>query len=212
MKKIFLFIFVILLFSEVPAQLKYGIEVGFNLSTIKGTDPRKISGTSGILTGFNGEYEFLDFLSVGTGLYLSQKGVTRSLYNTIQGVENYNYIEVPFNLFFTLPIPQSGKTSVYGGVYIARLIGASVTPGNEGQSSAVNVDDMMKLSDFGMNFGIRQGFKVSSGLLNIGIKYSLGLTSIDKSYSVIKYGESFTSDGSKKFNNSVISFTAGYTF
>ena len=212
MKIIFVVIFVIALFSQVPAQFKYGIEVGFNSSNVKGDDSRKISGTSGIVTGINEQYELLDFLSIGSGLYFSQKGVTRSLFNTVRGIENYNYIEIPFNVFFILPIPQSGKTSVFGGAYIARLLSASVTPNNEGQSSAINIDDMMRVSDYGFNFGIRQGFNLSSGLLNLGIKYSLGLASVDKSYSVIKYGESFTSDGSKKLNNSVIAFTVGYTF
>ena len=212
MKKTFLAIFVILLFSQAPAQFKYGIEFGFNISTIKGDDPRKISGTNGIVTGLDGQYELFDFLSIGSGLYFSQKGVTQSLYGTIQGIENYNYIEVPLNVFFTLPIPESGKTSVFAGAYIARLLSASVTPDNEGQSSAVNVDDMMRASDYGLNFGIRQGFNLSSGMLNLGIKYSIGLASLDIPYNVIKYGESFTSNGSKKLNNSVIAFTVGYTF
>ena len=212
MKKILLVIFVLALFSEVPAQFKYGFEVGLNLSSTKGDDPRRISGTSGILFGINGQYEVLNFVSVGTGLYLSQKGVTRSLYNSIQGIENYNYIEIPLNLYITLPIPQSGKTSVLGGIYVSKLLSASVTPDNEGQSSAVNVDDMMPTSDFGLNFGIIQGFKLSSGLLNIGIKYSFGLTTLDKSYNIIKYGESFSSLGNKKFYNTDVALTVGYTF
>jgi hypothetical protein len=212
MKIIFVVIFVIALFFQVPAQFKYGIEVGFNSSNVKGDDPRKINGTSGIVTGINGQYELLDFLSIGSGLYLSQKGVTQTLFNNIQGIGNYNYIEVPFNLFLTLPIPQSGKSSVFAGFYIARLLSASVTPNNEGQSSAINIDDMISANDYGINFGIRQGFNLSSGMFNIGIKYSLGLASLNKPYNVIKYGESFTSDGNKKFNNSVIAFTVGYTF
>jgi hypothetical protein len=212
MKKIFLVIFVIALFSQVQAQFKYGIEVGYNLSTVKGNDPRILSGTNGIITGLNGQYEFLDYLAVGTGFYFSQKGVTRSLFNSIQGIENYNYIEVPFNLFFTLPIPQPGKTTVFAGAYIARLLSASVLPDNEGQSSAVNIDDMMSASDYGLNFGISQGINVSTGMLNLGVKYSLGLSSIDKVYSVTKYGEPFSSDGSLKLHNSVFAFMVGYTF
>jgi len=212
MKKIFLLIFIIALFSQVHAQFKYGIEVGLNLSTVKGNDPRIISGTTGIVYGINGQYELLDFLTVGSGIYLSQKGVTRSLYNSIQGIENYNYIEVPFNVFYTLPIPQSGKTFVMAGVYVARMLSASVLPDNEGQSSALNIDDMVNANDYGLNLGIFQGVRISSGMLNLGIKYSLGLASIDKSYNVIKYGESFISDGSMKLKNSVVSFTIGYTF
>ena len=211
MKKIFLFIFVIALCSQTFSQFKYGIEAGLNLSNIKGDDPRKISGTSGIVTGINGQYELFNFLSVGTGLYYSQKGATRSLFNKIQGIENYNYIEVPFNVFYTIPIPQSGKTSVFAGFYAAHLLSASVTPDNEGQSSAVNIDDMMRTSDYGMNFGVRQGFNLSSGMINFGIKYSLGLASLDYK-DAKKYGELIPGSGNSKLYNSAITFTIGYSY
>ncbi len=212
MKIVFILIFIVSLISEIPAQFKYGIEVGLNISNLKGNDPTINKGTSGIVTGLNGQYELLDYFSIGSGLYLSQKGVVRTLFSSVQGIETYDYIEVPFNLFFTLPIKQSGKTAVFAGAYIARLLYASVTPDNQGLTADLNLDDIMRHSDYGLNFGIRQGFNLSSGMVNLGIKYSLGLVSLDVPYTVIKYGETYSSDGSRKLTNSVVSFTVGYTF
>lgn len=212
MKKIFLVLLVISLFTEMPAQFKFGIEAGINISNIKGNDPSIIGGSSGFLTGINVGYDLLNFISVESGLYLSQKGMDRIIFTNLQGVEKYNYLEIPVNLFYNLPIPESGKTSVIAGVYAARLLSANITPDNQGQSSAVNLNEMIPAMDYGLNFGIRQSLNVSSGLLNFGIKYSFGLKSLDEQYNVIKYGEHIISDGSKKLYNSVIAITLGYTY
>jgi len=212
MKKIIFVLFVIVFFIETPAQFKYGIEAGLNISTIKGNYPQKLSNTTGILIGINGSYSFFDFLSIESGLYLSQKGVTRILFSDIQGIETYNYLEVPLNLKYNLPIEEPGKTFVFAGVYGARLLSAGVRPDNEGQSSSVNLGDILPSWDYGINIGLGQSFYISSGMMHIKVKYSLGLTTLDKSYNVIKYGETFTSDGSNKLNNSVISVSLGYTF
>jgi len=212
MKKIFLLLLVISFFTEMPAQFKFGIEAGVNISNIKGNDPSIIDGTSGFLTGINVGYDFLDFVSIESGLYLSQKGVQRTIFTNKHGVESYNYFELPVNLFYNLPIIEPGKTSVFAGVYAARLLSADITPNNEIQAISVNLEDMIPAFDYGLNFGIRQSFNVSSGLLNFKIKYSFGLKSLDKPYNVIKYGENIISDGSKKLYNSVVAITIGYTY
>ena len=212
MKKIIFVLFVIVFFIETPAQFKYGIEAGLNFATIKGSYPQKLSNTTGILIGINGSYNFFDFLSIESGLYLSQKGVTRILFSDIQGIETYNYLEVPLNLKYDLPIVESGKTFVFAGAYGANLLSAGVRPDNEGQSSSVNIGDILPSWDYGLNFGLGQSFYISSGMMNIRVKYSLGLATLDKAYSVIKYGATFTSDGSNKLNNSVFAISLGYTF
>jgi len=212
MKKIIFILFVIVFFIETPAQFRYGIEAGINIATIKGNYPQKLSSTTGILIGINGSYNFFDDLSIESGLYLSQKGVTRILFNDIQGIETYTYLEVPLNLKYNLPITEPGKTFIFGGLYGANLLSAGVRPDNEGQSSSVNLGDMIPSWDYGINIGLGQSFNISSGMMNIKIKYSLGLATLDKAYNVIKYGETFTSNGSSKLNNSVISVSFGYTY
>jgi hypothetical protein len=212
MKIIYVVLIAFILTAEMPAQFKFGIEVGLNISKIKGSDPSIIGGGTGILLGINANYHMLDFLSVESGLYLSQKGADRIIYPNIQGAENYNYLELPLNLVYKLPITGGGMTSVLAGVYTARLLSANITPDNQGQSSAVNLEELIPASDYGLNFGIRQSFNISSGLLNFGIKYTIGLKSIDEQYNVIKYGEHIISDGTKKLYNSVVAVTAGYTF
>jgi hypothetical protein len=212
MKKIIFVLFVLVFFIETPAQFRYGIEAGINLATIKGNYPQKLSSTTGVLIGINGSYNFFDDLSIESGLYLSQKGVTRVLFNDIQGIETYTYLEVPLNLKYNLPITESGKTFIFAGLYGAKLLSAGVRPDNEGQSSSVNLGDMIPSWDYGINVGLGQSFNISSGMMNIKVKYSLGLATLDKSYNVIKYGEQFSSYGSKKLNNSVFAITVGYTF
>src|SRR5664280_746110 len=128
MKKLIFVLFVIVFFIETPAQFKYGIEAGLNLSTIKGNYPQKLNSTTGILIGLNGNYSFFDFLSIESGLYLSQKGVTRILFSDIQGIETYNYLEIPLNLKYNLPIEEPGKTFVFAGVYGACLLYTSPSP------------------------------------------------------------------------------------
>jgi hypothetical protein len=212
MKKIIFVLFVLVFFIETPAQFRYGIEAGINLATIKGNYPQKLSSTTGVLIGINGSYNFFDDLSIESGLYLSQKGVTRVLFNDIQGIETYTYLEVPLNLKYNLPITEPGKTFIFAGLYGAKLLSAGVRPDNEGQSSSVNLGDMIPSWDYGINVGLGQSFNISSGMMNIKVKYSLGLATLDKSYNVIKYGEQFSSYGSKKLNNSVFAITVGYTF
>lgn len=212
MKRIFLVLLVTSLFSELPAQINYGVEAGLNISNTKGKDPSVIGGSTGFLTGIKIGYGFRDFISVESGLYLSQKGMDRIIFPNISGVEKYNYLEFPVNLIYNLPIPESGKTSVLAGAYFAGLLSANITPDNEGQSSAVNINEMIPASDHGLNFGVRQSLNVSPGLLNLEFKYSFGLKSLDEPFNVIKYGEHITSDGSKKLYNSVIALTIGYTY
>lgn len=212
MKKIIIVLFVISFFIETPAQIKYGIEAGLNISTIKGNYPHTLSSTTGILVGINADYYFLDFLSVEAGLYLSQKGVIRILFSDIQGIETYNYLEIPINIKYNLPIEEPGKTFIIAGVYGANLLSAGVRPDNEGQSSSVNLGDILPSWDYGINFGLGQSFNLNSGMMNIKVTYSLGLVTLDKSFKVIKYGETFSSDGSNKLNNSVIGISLGYTY
>jgi hypothetical protein len=212
MRKIIFFLFIILTFIETPAQFKYGVEFGLNFATIKGDYPQKLSSTTGILFGVNAGYNIFDFLEIGSGLFLSQKGVTRILFTDVQGIETYNYLEIPLDIRYNLPIPEAGKTFIFAGVYGAKLLTSGVRPDNQGQSSAVNLGEIIPSGDFGLIFGIGQGFNISSGMMNIKLKYSLGLSTLDKPYDVIKYGERFTSDGSKKLDNSVICVSAGYTF
>jgi hypothetical protein len=195
-----------------PAQIKFGIEGGINISNVKGKDPSIIGGTSGFFTGVKAGYDLLDFIFIESGFYISQKGMGRILFSDIQGIEKFNYLEIPLNLFYILPIPESGKTSVFAGVYAARLISADITPDNSGQSSVVNLDEIIPINDYGLNFGIRQSLNVRSGLFNFGIKYSFGLKSLDQRYDVVKYGEHIISDGSKKLYNSVVAINVGYTY
>jgi hypothetical protein len=212
MKKFFFIIFVIFIFNNLQAQIKYGIEAGLNASTIKGNDPGKLGGTSGLLLGINVSYDLFDYISVGSGLFLSQKGVNHYIYGTSVGTERYNYLEIPITLTYNLPIPEAGKTFVFAGGYAASLLNASVSPNNEGLSSDINIGEMFPKGDYGIIMGVGQSFSVSSGTLNFKIKYSLGMVSMDKTYNIFVYGEPLISDGSKKLNNSVISFTIGYTF
>jgi hypothetical protein len=212
MKKIILGLFILFIFIETPAQFKYGIEAGLNIATIKGDSPQKLSSTTGILAGISGSYYLFDFLSVESGLFLSQKGVKRILFSNVQGIETYNYFEIPINVKYNLPIEEAGKTFVFAGTYGARLLSAGVKPDNQGQSSAVNLGEILPSWDYGLNFGIGQSFNISTGMMSIRLKYSIGIPTLDKEYNVIKYGEPFSSDGTKKLNNSVITISFGYTY
>ena len=69
MKKIIFVLFIISFFIETPAQFKYGIEAGLNISTIKGNYPQKLSNTTGILIGINGSYNFFDIILIIKRVY-----------------------------------------------------------------------------------------------------------------------------------------------
>jgi hypothetical protein len=220
MKKIFLSILLIAVISPVFAQnVKYGISGGLNESILSLQNPAGNSNSR--LTGFHaGVFSDIDFgkLSIEPGLFYTTKGEknTAVLYQytspggsfIAKGKTTYNYLEIPVNVLYNIPIGV-GKFFIGGGPYIAyglsgKTTGTTIIATQNGTTTTSNdypltfgsQEGDIKRFDFGL--GALGGFALKNGLL-VSVGYEHGLTNIDHS-----------SDDHIK--NNVITVSLGYSF
>jgi len=216
MKKIILSLFFIAAMSPAFAQtVKYGISGGLNESILSLQNP---AGNNSRLTGFHaGVFSDIDFgkLSIEPGLFYTTKGEknTAVLISpggsfTAKGKTTYNYLEMPVNVLYNIPI-GGGKFFIGGGPYIAyglsgKSTGTTIIASQNGAITNINDYPLtfgsqqgdLKRFDFGL--GALGGFELNNGL-SISVGYEHGLTNIDNS-------------SGDHIKNNVITVSLGYSF
>ena len=202
--KSLLVIIMMLAFTGLQAQVKFGPKVGVNLSTMT----LKSSGVSfdpkmlvGFHAGLISEIGLTDNLKLQPGILYSSKG---SKYEVTLFEETFDFtmapafIEVPVNLMYSFG-PGETKFNVFAGPYFAYGIGGKFKSDGESEdlSFGTSEDDDMKPFDIGVNFGVGVNIK---GFL-ISAQYGLGLANLT------------TEDtGDTEMKNQVIGISVGYLF
>jgi hypothetical protein len=193
-------VLVLLVTLSSSAQVGFGIKGGVNVATVGGAD---VTGTPKTLTGFVGG-AYLDFdipflVTIQPEVLYSMKGygidesVTFSgTTYSATGTANLNYLEIPVLIKYSFPVPVV-KPSVFVGPSMGILLNAKVKVDVTGQPTQ---ETDIKSNTTGTDWGFVFGASANILVVTVDVRYTLGLTSLDKS-------------GSSKVYNHVWSITAG---
>jgi opacity protein-like surface antigen len=188
MKKIILSIAAVMAFGFANAQdVKYGAKAGLNMSNYSG-DAEGTSSKIGFQIGAFAEYGISDKISIQPELLFSNLGAKADFEGT-EVTMNQNYLIIPVMAKYAI----TDAFSLEAGPQIGFLMSAKWKAAGE----SVDAKDAYNSTDFGFNIGA--GYDVAENI-NIGLRYSMGLSNIIKD------------SGDSKTQNSNIGLTLGYKF
>lgn len=166
-------------------QVVAGLKGGIGNATARGKETQgKLSYKAGIAMDIG----LAKFFSICPALYFSSKGYEKPVFGgTLKA--NSNFLELPLNFAFKLPLSKKFKLSLHVGPYVAYgIAGTTKLEGNsfdeswktfEGGTFADLQYDAAKRFDWGGT----AGFNIELFFLHVGINYDLGLRDI---YSIPK--------------------------
>jgi len=194
MKKLLLTAAAVFALTTVNAQdITFGVKAGVNFANINVSDPDE---NSDPITSFHFggtvEFSISETFSVQPELLYSAQGSSNSENNEGFGkvVLNLDYIYLPIMVKYYVAEGLS--------LEIGPQIGFLIKAESGTDDISVDVKDVIKSIDFGLNFGA--GYKLESGL-NFAARYNLGLSDI-----------SDVDDSASKVKNGVFQLSVGYTF
>jgi hypothetical protein len=192
---------------------KFGVIAGLNLATVSSTSSGSTNSSSS-LAGFHvgafADFELSSSVSIQPGILFSLKGGTQDETQSsgsfnIHATDKLtlNYVEVPVNVFYHIPV-SFGKIFLGGGPYIAMGLSGKekvVYTGSISGSADSNVtfgsnSNDIKNPDFGVNLGA--GVTLENNLL-FKVGYGIGIANLSNT------------SGSTAHNN-VLGISVGYSF
>ena len=184
MKKIILTAAAVFAFSFANAQdVKFGAKAGLNMSNWGG-DAGDASMKIGFQVGGFAEIKVSDKFAIQPELVYSALGT-----KTEDGSINTNYLNIPVMAKYFV----AKGFSLEAGPQLGFLMSAKAKANGE----SADIKDTFESIDFGLNFGA--GYDVTENI-NLGVRYSAGLSNIMKD------------SGDIKVNNSNIAIAIGYKF
>ncbi len=186
-----------LLTNQAKAQVDFGIRGGVNFATFNDIDAN-VESRTGLMIGAYLSYPISNSpISIQPAVLYTQKGATTDGLTENNIVEvKLDYIEIPVLAKFDY-ITDGGLTPfVYFGPYIGFNLSADAEYTDGDITPGVDIEDNVKSTDFGIVVGAGLGF----GQIDVGIRYSAGLTPI--------FEDALNSDA----KNGVISIAAGLGF
>lgn len=182
----------------------YRVKIGTNLSNIKFANDYRSDAVLGYSLGATAEFPVHKLFSLETGLLISTKGATYTMYGS--GVDskanfkdNLTYLDMPVNAKISFKIVGIKTYGLIGPYFGYGLRSKEYINGQVIKTKWGNVDEYgyYKRMECGMNMGV--GFELTKAF-QIGLTYNLGLTNINAYKGV--YDE----------YNRVLSLTLGYAF
>ena len=169
-----------------------GLKIGMNFSSFRGHDDlnSKWSTIKGPVIGGFITYKIIEKGALQTELLYSRRGGVGTVSNMIKTTESAWYLEIPVLFKYQLQIGNTFCPDIFAGPSIGYT---------SRQISLFGDRTPFKPLDFGVVFGGDYYYKIASGAISFDIRYSLGLTKIDK-----------TNNSNRM--NSVLSFMIGYCF
>lgn len=192
---------------------KFGVIGGLNLATLSSTTSGSTNSSSS-LAGFHigvfADFEVTPSLSIQPGILYSLKGGTddasqTSGSTTIHATDKVtlNYIEVPVNVYYHIPVTP-GNIFVGGGPYVGwglsgkekvDVSGSTTYSASQNVTFGSNSGDI-KNPDYGINLGA--GIALKSNLL-FKIGYGIGIANL-------------SNQSGSTGHNDVLSLSVGYSF
>lgn len=191
--------------AAAQAQIKFAPEVGLNITTMK-TSSNSTSSESKSLTGLKAgafvELQFNKVVSLEPGIFYSRKGGEYQLFGATT-TTTLDYVEVPVNLKFSLPLGIGGRPFVYAGPYFAYGVSGERTVSSSLGSLS---------SDVNFGSGSAQTNPLDIGA-QVGIGYQLPVIGL---YARAQYGMGFTNlsnaSNTTTTNNSNFAVSVGWQF
>ena len=182
MKKLFTITMALVAFTISAQNVTFGAKAGLNFASMVGDDAEGLDGRTSFHLGATAEIEISESFSIQPELLYSGQG-----YSYNDATAKVDYINLPVMAKFYV----ADGFSVEAGPQIGFLASAKADVGGV----SVDIKDELKSTDFAFNIGA--GYKVSS-VLNLGLRYSMGLTDVE--------------DDSNGFKHSVFLLSIGYNF
>ena len=205
MKKIILTAAAVFALSFANAQdVKFGAKAGLNLSNIGG-DLENTSSKVGFQVGGFAEIKVSDKFAIQPELLYSAQGA-KSEYSEVDSdlvtissklTQKLAYLNIPVMAKYFVTEGFSLEAGPQFGFLMSANAETEVSALGESASVSADNKDYFESIDFGLNFGA--GYDVSENI-NLGVRYSLGLSNIAKD------------SGDSKVNNSNIAVAVGYKF
>ncbi len=206
MKKLLVFAVLAAFSSVVTAQeekIRFGAKAGVNFTTIVGDGTDDVDGRTGFHIGAVVEIPIAEKFAFQPELVYSSQGFGLNIITfddflgaiPIESTTKLDYINVP--LMAKYYVAQG--FSLQAGPQVGFLVSSKAEADAIGLSTEIDIDDLIKTIDFGLNFGA--GYQLDMGLF-FDARYNLGLSNIN---------DGFGSDLVKN-QNAVLQLSVGYKF
>jgi hypothetical protein len=181
--------------NQAVAQTGFGIRGGVNFANLNDIDGEVESRTA-LMGGFYFNFPVTNSpVSIQPEVLYSQKG-----FETGDDTFQLDYIEIPVLAKFDFITDGSITPNVYFGPYVGFNVNADISGENNdffGGNSEADIEDSVENTDFGVVVGAGLDF----GRIDLGVRYSAGLTEI--------YEDGLFEDNNSGAKNGVFSITAG---
>lgn len=174
---LYLLLMLVLQISAMYGQVSFekGFVAGLSSSTIdfKPDANLQVESNTNVLAGIYGEAVLPGPLSVQLNMLYLQKGASLKVEDG-EDVYSVNYLEFPVLAKLSFAMAPTVSYHLYGGPAFALKLSETI-PGSD---DTAPLEDAFKSSDLGVAVGA--GFSVSTGkgALNIGARYTLGLSNV----------------------------------
>lgn len=189
----------LLVFSFKPyAQFQYGVNMGMNLSNVKGGNP--IGSTTTLISpnvGFFGQYSLNKKFFLNTGLQYDGKGYNEQFTPSSSNTISLDYISIPTLIGFN----SGHRIKFLFGPEFSYLIKAK----SKSSSTQMDITDNFQRFDLGLVMATKIVF---SKRVAMEFRYCYGLTKVETLYTYVN-GVLF---GSTTLNNRVFQIDLFYKF
>lgn len=167
-----------------PALGQVGAHAGLTFSTAAGDDVPDVEYRTGFSFGAHLQMNLAPALSFRPELNYMAKGA-KFTEGDLTGTVKLNYVQVPLLLRLSLPIPAGPRPYAFAGPAVSFEAGCTLAAESGGVSASADCADAdffeRKKLTWDVVGGAGLGFGLGLGEATIGVRYDLGLTSIDDS-------------------------------
>jgi hypothetical protein len=209
MKKMVVTLFILCLISSSTSFGQFGFsigpKVGFNLANLSFDPDEGVnkSGRFGLMFGAAAELTFSSMFAVQIEPMYVQKGATEVDVQTDvgPGKADFNLAELQFPILFKLEIPAGiVKPYFLAGPNIGVVLSSDIDVSAGGQTAEIDYKDQTSSTDFCIDFGGGIGYPITPVIvLTFDIRYSLGLSNLEKNPQQIQSGETSTKSNGIQF-------------
>jgi len=176
---------------------------GINFAKFGGSDVGPVDTRTGFQAGIFASFPIGKFVAIAPSVSYSQEGTSVDVGGGVSGTFALDYIEVPVMLKLGAPLAGTGQLRPYvmAGPALGFLLTCKVKASSGSQSAEADCDDpTLGLDARSLQVSADFGAGLDIGRFTVGLRYHLGLTSVDDT----------GADADVK--NRVFSIIAGYGF
>jgi hypothetical protein len=182
MKKIFLLFFILFfLIVSAPAQVRFGLKSGLNISTFYGDDTEGLDSKLGFVGGFFISYQSKNLFILQPEVSYTTKGATAKI-ESVNFTLAYDYVEIPILFKFEFPLDDnpSIKPAVFAGPFVSYKTKAKIIVSANGKMEEDGINSVAP-RDYGFQIGGALGLNLGKYELGFDVRYIHGITSVDTS-------------------------------